>query len=138
MSDLILHETLRLPRPIGVDWFKKINRERLEGLTPGEPGKPKKYVWLIIDGEIQCAQVTEPSNRFESHINHGKQGTQVYYQWRCGGIHHLAKPRLILDVQEIDLYRITDLHEAAEYYTQLNMSAEADISGPKLVINNKG
>ena len=131
MFTLEMHKELRLPRPVGVDWFRQIGKRKLLQLQVG------KFVWLIIDDHIQCAQITHPSNRVDVHTKPVLHGTQVYFTWRHDGMTRIAGPHLIYDGKESGLYRIVDIHAAEEYYERILSTASEEIN-LKLVANNKG
>ena len=128
---LKMRKDLRLPRPVGVDWLRQVGKKKLEQLQVG------KFVWLIIDGNIQCAEITHPSTRVDVTTKPVLHGTQVYFTWRHKGTTHVACPHLIYDGKESGLYRIIDIHAAEEYYDKIQSQGEEEIS-LKLVANNGG
>lgn len=121
MFDIIMHKGLRLPRPVEVDWFKRLSKRRIEELRPG------KFVWLIIDEHIQCAEIKRQSQPFQGK-DLRDNGWHVFYSYSFhdGVYHEHHSMKLFRDTEKPELFRITDLCEAAEYFERLD--SEPDMS----------
>jgi hypothetical protein len=132
MFKLEMHKELRLPRPVGVDWLRQMGTKKLAQLQRG------KFVWLIIGDYIQCAEVTNSSNRCELSTRPLLHGTQVHFIRRNDRITTVSSPHFIADGQESGLYRIVDLHAAEEYYERIFSQTEGGEANLKLVAGGGG
>jgi hypothetical protein len=103
MTQLAIFCGLRLARPVGVDWFRQLKHAKLMNLKPGN------LVWYIVDGDIECAEVTQPSQAFHDRKQHG---VQVF----CSSKTRIWSPCLIMDKEPGIFHMITDREAAFEYY----------------------
>ena len=95
-----------LPRPVGVSWFNRYEKDELLDLTGGE------QVWEIIDGTIRCGVITAPSKRLLLRSHPELSGIQVFYSLG----NKVYSPRLIEDKDKIPLYQITSERAARTYF----------------------
>jgi hypothetical protein len=114
MTQLQIFAGQRLPRPVGVDWFRQLKPAKLLNLKPGN------LVWYISDDHIECAMVTEPSVRLDTHTKPRLHGIQVF----CSSRTRIWAPCLILDKHPSIFYMITDREAAYEYYEGLKGTVE--------------
>ena len=114
MTQLKIFQGQRLPRPIGVSWFHQLKPAKLLNLKSGN------LVWYINDGYIECAVVTEPSVRLDTHSKPRLHGIQVF----CSSRTKIWAPCLILDKHPGIFFMINDREAAFEYYEALNGTVE--------------
>ena len=114
MTQLTIFWGQRLPRPVGVDWFRQLKPAKLLNL------KPDNLIWYIQDDSIVCARVTEPSVRLDTHNKPRLHGIQVF----CSSRTKIWGPCIILDREPSGFYMITDREAAYEYYEGLNGTVE--------------
>ena len=106
-----------LPRPVGVSWFARFDRDELLDLNVGQ------LVWEIVDDTIVCGTVTAQSRHIKLDSLPALSGIQVFYS--LGNKTH--NPRLIEDKDKIPLYHITSERAARKYFEERERKGQSPV-----------